>query len=318
MIWKPLLELITPIFYIIGATTIFFILLYFINRYVKMSSLKFKSQAKQRGNFVNLNSFTTKDGYSLKIEGFIKKENEKLIVCVHDFKSSNKEFSNLINYFKLNKIQTDIIAFDQRGCNKNQDFKNATQAATISDIEELIDTLKEKYPKKQIILLGSGFGSHIIMQFSKNQNVTKIIALSLRLNNGYKTNFSKIMALCFGFLINQKIKLKDKFIGIDTVDDQEIAKNFDINHLEKGAYLYREGWQNYLLKKRIIKNINNATNEILLFLPKQDIYTKPKKAAKLLLKLKNKNVKSIPLENQLHYWFAVNNDQNFEKFIKSI
>ncbi|QGS52206.1 serine aminopeptidase domain-containing protein [Spiroplasma tabanidicola] len=318
MVWEPLLELITPIFYIIGATFLFFIFLYFLHRFIKMSSLKFKTQAKQRGEFVDLKSYKTKDGYDLSLNGQINKKNKKIIISIHDFKSTKNEYDNLISYFIKKNLDIDIIAYDQRGCGKNAVYKDASQATFISDLDEIIESINEKYPKKKIILLTSGFSSHMALYFSSNPKIEKIIITSFKINKGYRNGISNIIKCIIGFIFYQKIKLKDKLNGIDLIDDEKISKEIDVNHLEKGTYTFRETLQNYIIKRRTKKYINNAKCKITLILPNLDIYTKQKKLAKFINKLDKQKYKLNTLKDCKHFWLYKYNEQNFENIISKI
>lgn len=278
-----------------------------------LKSLKFKVEPVQKGELINGKMFVTKDLYQLKVHQKISQTSDALILGVHDFKMNKTEFLNLANYLEVN---TDFSYFfyDQRGVGENKPFNPATQASLISDLDEILTALQEKFNKK-IILVASGRSAAAALLFSQDERINKIIIPNITLNEPYKVRTSKRMQIFFNYLLLVNSPLLDDFYGEDFTSDLHIAKELDKLHLDFATYSFREYWQNQCMQRKMVQNINQARVQVACYLSNNDFFCGQKQATKFLNKLKNPNFKAIPITDQKHYWLWENNLKNFNKFI---
>ncbi|AHI53160.1 serine aminopeptidase domain-containing protein [Spiroplasma culicicola] len=313
MVW----DMISLIIYVVLGTLLFIVLIYLIARTVKFNSYKFNPVVSQRGEFINNNIFKTKDGFELKINGAINKNNDPLLLCVPDFHSTYEEFDNLYKYISNNKLKYDFISFDQRGV-KNQHDLEQNQGTLLSDVKEMIESIKERYQDKEIILISSGFNLAVLSKILHDNTISQMVALNLRVNKAYKNSKSFNFTVFFGTLFNMNLKVIEKLHGEDMVEGKNEIDLITKNNLQYGSFSVRQYFQNKKAVKYLAKNINKAPVKVTIFQPTDDLYCNRKKTAKFLTKFDKNKYNLVVLKNKKHKWFMENDVKSFELLFKSI
>ncbi|QEH62151.1 hypothetical protein SCHIN_v1c09580 [Spiroplasma chinense] len=309
-------ELLSTMLIIVGAMFGFLLILVLIARFTKLRSLKFNPTALQRGEFVGNKTFITKDKYELNVLGEIKKESEYIFLCVHDFKNYKEEFEGFIDYCKENKTFS-AISYDQRGCGENGVDENAVIGALYSDMNEIIDALKEKYEQK-IVLLASGKSFALALKFANDNRVEKVMTTSIFINKAYKNGSALNWSLFMGTIFNLKKKIITKINGIDFSDNEQEAKKIEVNNLEKGKYTVCEYFQYKSAIKNTKKLINKSNNKVVIFTPTSDLQLDAKKAARFFTKLNKEKYELVVLENEKHFWINLDKKQYFDLILQKI
>lgn len=308
----PLIELMILILLIF---VLLLIMIYLFFRFLKIHSLKFKVETIQKGELIKNKFFKTKDLYDLNVNENISMNCEYIILGVHDFKVNKDEFLNFSKYLDNNKKYS-YFFYDQRGCGINEKNYDNNQASLLSDLNEIIAELTERYQKK-IIIISSGKSSAGVMYFSRDQRIKKIICLSLSLNKPMKSNFSNKIQIFFNYLFSMKKPIIDKYNGFDFCDDKTTAQKLNGIHQLNGQYTVREYMQNKRMLNNLAKNINKSLVEIVIFISNNDFFTTKKNTKKFLYKINAGKINLITLNSQKHYWFWEKNDQNFKKIFEN-
>ncbi|AGR41504.1 serine aminopeptidase domain-containing protein [Spiroplasma taiwanense] len=319
-IWTIFWEIFSIFIYVFSGIIIFIFLFLLIFRLFKIFSLKFKSQKVKKGELIKKKMFQTSDAYDLRWYGEVNSDSKYIILAIHDLLRTRNDFENLVNWLQKNKYKDfSLVSFDQRSCGENLLEKNKNLGALISDIEEIITELSEKFKNQKLILLGEGFGSALAAYFSKNDNVEKIIMSSLRLNFTYKKSFSFYIKLWFGVAFKINTLLFQNINGLDLTDDSTYANKLEDENNKNGSINIREYFQFKKITKKIVKNISNSNSKIDLILPNNDFYCSRKKIVKLINKLDKSKYNLDTFKDKKHFMLnSVKTSEIFEKIIKSV
>ncbi|QHX36897.1 serine aminopeptidase domain-containing protein [Spiroplasma sp. BIUS-1] len=319
-VWNAVWNLLSIIVYAILGTFLFIFLLALIARIVKFNKLSFKKTPVVKSELIKKKMFKTSDGYELRWFGEIDPQSEYILIGVHDIYRTRKDFDKMEVWLrKNNKAKLSLVSFDQRNCGENIVDNQYHFGTTISDLNEIVGEIKEKFPEAKIILLGDGFGSTLATFLAKNKNVHKIIGCSLRLNNHYSKTFGFYLKLWWATLFKADTKMISAINGMDFTDDKDFSKLLEDQNLSKNSFNARDY---YLWKKAnrlSIKNINNSELDIVLMISNNDFYCAPKNIAKFLSKLNKDKYSLESIKEKRHYLLNTkNSEQIFELIIKNI
>ncbi|ATG97522.1 alpha/beta hydrolase [Mesoplasma lactucae] len=281
------------------------------------NSLKFTPLQEQKPELIKKKHFVTGDGYQLKWYGEVKPDAKKIMIGIHDFSLTGKQFENLSEYLRTNQKQTSFVTFDQRyyGNNIKPEVRYRSAVATLSDMNEIVACLKEMYPNKEIYLYGAGFGANLVLTFMRKKgNLVDGIILDSMMNfKPWKNSTGMNLALTRGCLFSPYNLITIPLDAHDYTNDKKEFLRLD-QEFQTSAYVTTKEYfqMKHILKKSLTSELK-IVKPVLMIQPSKDAFEQKQKINEFFDKIaSNKEITFYP---ELKHNLAL---QNNEKVFKDI
>ena len=232
------------------------------------------------------NFLTLPDNDFIETKSYIKKSHDTLVILLHGLEGS--AHSSYIQYLAKRLLEHDMDIFipQFRSCgrhmNKLPEFYNAGET---KDLAFVVNSLRNKYPKKKLYACGFSLGGSILLNYlAKNSTITKAVAISTPFDLEKTTEclpvfYDKI----FTHSVKKKLQLKYNMhitLPISHNEISSIKKIADFDHkVIAPLYGFKSG-KDYYRKascKQILNNIQTPTliihSEDDPFIPKTSLPT---------------------------------------------
>lgn len=277
------LQIMEIILIVISAVLAIMIFAFILSKFYHFNTLKFKPELKQKGEYIKDKFFITQDQYTLKSLGHIKTKSKHIIIGVHDLGLNKSEFNAFNEFLKTNE-DISFLSYDQRNFGENEIELKRNAGSMIFDLNNIVDDLKEKYPKQTITLLGEGLGYHVsVLVAVNNRYVDNVIAVGPITKVPYALTAKQKSAIMASMFFSHNRPMILSGIGVDLTNDSTWAKIIDNNFGEKGFITVKEYFQIKLILKKSFQALKQLHSKQLIIQPKNDIYLNPKKFEKMLI-----------------------------------
>ncbi len=121
-------------------------------------------------------TLTSSRGYELTLIENVTSQTKHILIACHGF-LGGKENGGWINYLadQLEALKIGVVAFDFEGCGESEgDFADITLSRQVSNLQDVIKYVRQKY-KLPIILLGRSFGGSTVIAAASKEEVSGIV-----------------------------------------------------------------------------------------------------------------------------------------------
>jgi len=216
----------------------------------------------------------TRDQYHLKIFQQMIDKSTIIIVGVHGIEGQTDDFKLLATFCR--KVNISLITFDRRGLGKNtQDWKFKSLGTDINDLKDVINAVKDKYPKQKIILFGESLGAALASAAAKNNPaVTGLMVSNLITKSSlYQFSCGFIFRVMIGFIFNSNIKMPIYLNVAEISSSRAYITNFKQRYSLRQKWPLRFCWQFKKINKASVTNIRNLQQPTLILQSGDDIFS---------------------------------------------
>lgn len=269
---------------------------------------------------LNLKCIEAQDKTKLYYREFLANTPEKILLCIHGLGGHSGDFVELGEKLKENNVS--VFALDLRGHGLSQkenenyfSFQNI-----LSDINLMINFLKEKYPSLPLYLLGESMGGIAVLNIAlENKDIQGLILVSAGIKPNIKLSVLDIMKILPLIPINLIFK-NWKPINLEANWDKSNNNPERIKQMKEDVLLLKRVSLAFLLSiakyhKRIMSDCINLQIPILILHGTGDEIVSYEGAEEFYQKLKSQNKQIKLFEGASHGLFA---DEKTPDVIKAI
>ncbi|WP_235083216.1 alpha/beta fold hydrolase [Spiroplasma platyhelix] len=250
------------------------LVLLFLLRWYQFHHIDYKWEKKRHFPQWTNSGVITRDNYLLRTNYNFVEDSRCVVIGVHSMGGSKEDFNLAKDFFHKQKIS--FLSFDQRNWGENGKWKYHSLGTTVSDIEDIINVVIERFPKQKIILLGDSFGSSLVALALKrldNQVAGAILTNFVTKNWNFKLTASLFFKLAAGLIFYKNILLPITYDPSDLSDRTEYVdavneRNYRRNN-KSFTLLYLMQAKNST--KSVVKNINDTVSPVLVIQSGEDI-----------------------------------------------
>lgn len=303
--------------WVILLIVLFVLVLLFIFRWFQFHHIDYRWEDKRHFPQWSNSGIITRDNYLLRTNYGVVEDSRCVIIGVHRMGGSKEDFNLAKKYFNKQKIS--FLSFDQRNWGENGKWKYHSLGTTVSDIQDIINVVIERFPNQKIILLGDSFGSSLVALALKrldNQVAGAILTNYITKMQIFQVTAKSIMKVVAGFLFYKNIVIPVSYDPADYSDSPEYAdavneRNYRRNNV---AFTLLYLTQAKKIIKHVVKNVNDTVSPVMVIQTGDDIladYDKVKENEKKW----RKGVTYKFYEQGKH---AILNDSHTEKVLEDI
>lgn len=218
----------------------------------------------------------TRDNYLLHTNYNFVADSKCIVIGIHSLRCAKEDFIAAKNFFAKEKIS--LVGFDQRNWGKNSKWKYHSLGTTITDLEDIISVLNEKFPDQKLFLLGEALGSAFCALALKRLEskldgviLTNFITSNRVIKMTPKLTFKKMI----GFLFNKQLVLPIEF-DLTKVSDNEIYIDYfnerNYRRSKKQGVTVVYALQGNKISKFVPKNINQSNCPAMIIQTGNDIF----------------------------------------------
>lgn len=272
--------------WVILLIVLLILILLFLLKWYRFHHIDYKWEKKRHFPQWSNSGVITRDNYLLRTSYNFVEDSRCIVIGVHSLGGSKEDFDLAKTFFIKQKIS--FLSFDQRNWGENGKWKYHSLGTTVSDIEDIINVLIERFPGQKVILLGDSFGSSLVALALKrldNQVAGAVLTNFVTKNWNFKMTGSLFFKLFVGFIFYKNIMLPVNYDPADLSDRTEYIdavneRNYRRNN-KSFTLLYLVQARN--ITKSVVKNINETVSPVMVIQSGQDIladYDKVKNNAK--------------------------------------
>lgn len=260
--------------WVILIIVLFILILLFLMRWYQFHHIDYKWEKKRHFPQWSNSGIITRDNYLLRTNYNFIEDSKYIIICVHSMGGAKEDFNRTKKF--LNDNQISFLSFDQRNWGENGKWKYHSLGTTISDIEDIINVLVERYPNQKIFLLGESFGASIVALALKrldNQLAGAILVNFITKSQVFRLTTKSVFKVFIGFLFYKNILLpvnydpsdfSDSIEYIDAVNERNYRRN-------NKSFTLLYFLQAKKITRKVAKNVNDTADPVMILQTEEDI-----------------------------------------------